>query len=40
MLREKVTAAGLAAAAESFGQEDDITVLSVTRTVGLNPAMA
>jgi serine phosphatase RsbU (regulator of sigma subunit) len=29
MLREKVTAAGLAAAAQSFGQEDDITVLTV-----------
>jgi phosphoserine phosphatase RsbU/P len=31
MLREKATAAGLAAAAQSFGQEDDITVLTVTR---------
>jgi len=27
-------------AAKQFGQEDDITVLSVTRTVGLNPASA
>ncbi len=35
-----MTAAGLAAAAQAFGQEDDITVLSLTRTVGLNPALA
>jgi len=30
----------IAEAATQFGQEDDITVLSVTRTVNLNPAMA
>jgi serine phosphatase RsbU (regulator of sigma subunit) len=30
----------IAEAAAQFGQEDDITVLSVTRTVDLNPAMA
>lgn len=30
----------IARAAELFGQQDDITVLTVTRTVGLNPAMA
>ena len=30
----------IAEAAVQFGQEDDITVLSVTRTVGLNPALA
>jgi len=30
----------IAEAARQFGQEDDITVLSVTRTVGLNPALA
>lgn len=30
----------IAEAAMQFGQEDDITVLSVTRTVGLNPALA
>lgn len=30
----------IAKAAELFGQQDDITVLSVTRTVGLNPALA
>jgi hypothetical protein len=33
MLRDKVTAAGLAAAAHAFGQEDDITVLSLKKTV-------
>jgi hypothetical protein len=30
----------IAEAAMQFGQEDDITVLSVTRTFGLNPALA
>jgi hypothetical protein len=30
----------IAEAARQFGQEDDITVLSLTRTVGLNPAPA
>jgi sigma-B regulation protein RsbU (phosphoserine phosphatase) len=30
----------IAEAAMQFGQEDDITVLSVTRTVGLSPALA
>jgi len=30
----------IAEAARQFGQEDDITVLSVARTVGLNPAPA
>jgi len=29
MLRAKTTAAGLAEAAQKFGQEDDITVLTV-----------
>ena len=33
-------AKAIAEAATQFGQEDDITVLSVTRTVGLNPALA
>jgi serine phosphatase RsbU (regulator of sigma subunit) len=33
MLRKNVTAAGLAAAAQKFGQEDDITVLTLHRTV-------
>jgi serine phosphatase RsbU (regulator of sigma subunit) len=30
----------IAEAATRFGQEDDITVLIVTRTVGLNPMLA
>ena len=30
----------IAEAAARFGQEDDITVLSVTREVGLNPVLA
>ena len=30
----------IAEAATQFGQEDDITVLSITRTVGLNPALS
>jgi serine phosphatase RsbU (regulator of sigma subunit) len=34
------TAKTIAEAARQFGQRDDITVLSVTRTVGLNPASA
>ncbi len=34
------SASQIAKAAEQFGQEDDITVLSLTRTVGLNPALA
>jgi hypothetical protein len=33
-------AAEIADTAQRWGQEDDITVLSVTRTVGLNPALA
>ena len=33
-------AKAIAEAAAQFGQEDDITVLSVTRTVSLNPALA
>jgi hypothetical protein len=32
VLRSKITAAGLAAAAQDFGQEDDISVISITRT--------
>ena len=34
------SAEAIAAAAQSFGQDDDITVLTLTRTVGLNPALA
>jgi hypothetical protein len=30
----------VAPAAQSFGQEDDITVLTLTRIAGLNPALA
>ncbi|HWG20168.1 MAG TPA: PP2C family protein-serine/threonine phosphatase [Terracidiphilus sp.] len=33
-------AEAIAQAAQAFGQDDDITVISVTRTAGLNPAMA
>ena len=33
-------AKSIAQAAKEFGQEDDITVLSITRTVGLNLALA
>lgn len=33
MLRNKATAAGLAAAAREFGQEDDITVLTIARAL-------
>jgi len=35
LLRGKITAAGLAAAAQSFGQEDDITVLTVARSAAV-----
>ena len=35
LLRKPVTAAEVAAAAQNFGQEDDISVLSVTRTTDL-----
>ncbi|HEY5253558.1 MAG TPA: SpoIIE family protein phosphatase [Acidobacteriaceae bacterium] len=35
MLREPVTAAEMAAAAQNFGQEDDISILSVTRMTDL-----
>ena len=34
------SASQIAKAAEQFGQEDDITVLSVSRTAGLNPSLA
>jgi hypothetical protein len=33
-------AEAIAAAAQAFGQDDDITVLTVSRTVSLNPALA
>ena len=38
LLRLKFTAAGLAAAAQDFGQEDDISVISITRTAALEHA--
>lgn len=34
------SAENVAHAAQAFGQDDDITVLTLTRTVGLNPALA
>jgi hypothetical protein len=40
LLRTATTAADLASAAQSFGQEDDITCISVTRTAVLEPALA
>ncbi|HZC44570.1 MAG TPA: SpoIIE family protein phosphatase, partial [Acidobacteriaceae bacterium] len=40
MLRHPITAAEVAAAAQSFGQEDDISVLSVTRMVSLKAVPA
>jgi serine phosphatase RsbU (regulator of sigma subunit) len=33
LVRQSASVATLAAAAQSFGQEDDISVLSITRTV-------
>jgi serine phosphatase RsbU (regulator of sigma subunit) len=32
LLRESVSAAALASAAQNFGQEDDISVITITRT--------
>jgi serine phosphatase RsbU (regulator of sigma subunit) len=40
LLRSATTAAGIAAAAQAFGQEDDISVISVTRAVAPEPALA
>jgi serine phosphatase RsbU (regulator of sigma subunit) len=40
LLRTAPTAAEVASAAQSFGQEDDISVISVTRTAVLEPAIA
>jgi hypothetical protein len=34
------TAAGVASAAQAFGQEDDISVISVTRAAVFEPALA
>jgi hypothetical protein len=40
LLCAAVSAAELAGAAQSFGQQDDISVISVTRAATLNPALA
>ncbi len=40
LLQGPVTAAAVATAAQTFGQEDDISVLSVTRTATATPATA
>jgi len=40
LLRMAISAADLAGAAQSFGQQDDISVISVTRVAALNPALA
>lgn len=37
LLRSEMTAADLATAAQDFGQEDDISVISITRTAVLKP---
>jgi hypothetical protein len=39
-MRSAQSAAEVANAAQSFGQEDDISVISVTRTTVLEPALA
>jgi len=40
LVRSATSAAEVAAAAQRFGQEDDISVISVTRTAGFEPAIA
>jgi serine phosphatase RsbU (regulator of sigma subunit) len=40
LLRKAKTAEELAIAAQNFGQEDDISVISVTRTAVSKPAVA
>jgi serine phosphatase RsbU (regulator of sigma subunit) len=40
LLRTTTTAAAVANAAQYFGQEDDISVISVTRTTVFEPALA
>jgi serine phosphatase RsbU (regulator of sigma subunit) len=40
LLHTATTAAEVATAAQSFGQEDDISVISITRTSLLEPALA
>jgi hypothetical protein len=38
LLQNRLTAAEVATAAQSFGQKDDISVIAVTRTAVLVPA--
>lgn len=40
LLARPVTAADIAAAAQKFGQQDDISILSITRTAVLEEALA
>jgi hypothetical protein len=40
LLRMAISAAELAGAAQRFGQEDDLSVISVTRTTAYDPALA
>jgi serine phosphatase RsbU (regulator of sigma subunit) len=40
LLRAATTAAGVAGTAQAFGQEDDISVIAVTRTAALESAAA
>jgi serine phosphatase RsbU (regulator of sigma subunit) len=40
LLQNAKSAAEVAAAAQAFGQEDDISVISVTRTAALTPVKA
>jgi serine phosphatase RsbU (regulator of sigma subunit) len=40
LLRRAKSAAEVANAAQAFGQEDDISVISVTRTLVIEPALA
>jgi serine phosphatase RsbU (regulator of sigma subunit) len=40
LLQRGVSAAEVASAAQKFGQEDDISVISVTRTARMEPAIA
>ena len=40
LLRKATTAAEVAGAAQAFGQEDDISVIAVTRETVAEPALA
>lgn len=39
LLHSPVSTAAIADAAQSFGQEDDISVIAITRTAVLNPTL-